>query len=285
MSVNLDDLVIRYRTVESHLSTLTSPFISTTSYLLSWRNIPLSSLALTVILALLHRPYIIHVLSAGLVGLLFSLGYLDKTYPTKEEKKVDPVSFLNPQYYSLQQTGKRNVVREFKGVLVDLDTTLITMLRLYDTLVDIVRWRDVHKTRGVLGFIMISLLLPLNTNQTLSIMVIFLFLYNRSFFSLVRSILNPKKGKKNKNQSPEHYFSDEYHDSQETESEEGEVPACGHFSGGPFLRCGYCGCLYCGGCCGNNVTKATLGVTNPDTMDTIVRVCDECVSNLPSPES
>ena len=232
----------------------------------------------------------------------------------------DPVNFINPIYYSLEpetSTKSRDkTIQDFKQMLQEIDVLLKHLLQIREKIVNLVSWTDFKLTRNVVivsGFLILApSVVPLNI-LCLGV-VIYFSCCNRKCYNSVKKLvtdLDPYKTvtpdveytESGTQDSEEDDFEDstselthgQTHGQTQDSDDQSALETdglsasptlcrpctnCSNTAGGQVM-CAFCGCCYCASCCQNTVTKAQLGVTNPDTKHSLVKVCAECALYLP----
>ena len=318
--VELRDLVMNYNKLKSVCKPLHTLY-TRALHALSWENTQLTTCTLLLITVLLVYPaYLQFAVAAAMIG-VFSFSYMNTMSQHHEEpfgiNTLDPVDFINPIYYSLEPErsveSRDRTIKAYRCMLQEVDVCLKNILQIRERVIGLMSWQDFKETRSALVVIVSLILAPtvLPLNILLLFVVIYLFCCNPRCYSAVRRFLAEVDLRNIASAAPnsDRYESDDFDDSisEFTNSASSRcVPV--QDSSGPIkekkseylsgksisrpctncsdrtaggVMCGFCGCPYCLNCCSNTVTKAQLGVTNPDTKHYLVRVCAECAVYLP----
>ena len=295
--VELNELVSAYHKIRLVLLPMTALY-TTTQHVLSWNNVPLTVTILAALVILLLYPIYLQITLILGLALVFGLGYAqnaNENLDINRIKNIDPVNFINPQYYSLEPQKsidvKRKTVSDYKEMLVELDSYFKTITSLRDSVVSLVSWRNFICTRNHVITLTVVVFAPFvfPLNLTLVMLTLFIFCCRNSSYTATRNWLIGSAVPINTQPSP---FSDSS-DSDTSRDMKGvsrDLPeeqadsrcsTCDILMITTSVKCGFCGCENCGECCRQSVSKARLGVTNPATKHHLVLVCNDCYSYLP----
>ena len=231
---------------------------------------------------------------------------------------INPIYYSLEPENSAETRDK--TIQDFKQMLQETDVLLKYLLQIREKITDLVSWTDFKQTRNVVivsGFLILApSVVPLNI-LCLGV-VLYFSCCNRKCYNSVKKLLtdldpyrtvtpNVEYSESGTQDSEKGEFDDstselthgqthgQTHGETQESDDQGVVETyglnastthcrpctnCSNTSGGQVM-CAFCGCCYCASCCQNTVTKAQLGVTNPDTKHCLVKVCTECALFLP----
>lgn len=276
-------LVTNYNTIKRVLGPLHTAYTILRD-IVSWTNPNLSFICLVVSTLLLFYPGYLQILVLGGCCVLFGVGYLDANSPDPIPP-VSPTSFINPVYYSLVPeaniTARSRVIRDYKEMLGELDQVFGLFLEWWDVLGGVVTWWSRDLVIMVCWVVIGPSVVPLNVVLLVPLWCV--MCYNTWLGQLVapRDVTSPPRDVTSSPRDVTEEAGRTSDDSTESEPDLATCWGCKVVCAG-LNSCTFCGQVLCGACCDNVVTKAQLGVTNPETKHHRIVVCSDCFVSIPT---